>query len=112
MALADRQVFIVPAVLTELLSDPALPEEVPQMLSEVPLLEVEPGYWQRVRILRAKVLPKGRHAWVTRSLPTVVLTGAQLFSREIAIFERSPVQQDWNLCWVPSFGRFSEQVGR
>ena len=40
-ALEDRQVLMVPVVLTELLSDPKLPADVAKTLSEVPLIEVE-----------------------------------------------------------------------
>jgi len=47
-ALEDRQVVMVPVVLTELLSDPKLPSEVAETLSEVPMIEIEPGYWQRL----------------------------------------------------------------
>ncbi len=61
-ALADRQVLMVPVVLSELLSDPKLYPEVAQTFSEVPLLEVESGYWERAGLLRAKVLSKGRKA--------------------------------------------------
>ena len=61
-ALEDRQVLMVPAVLTEVLSDPKLPVEVSQTLSELPLLAVEPGFWQRAGELRAKVLAKRRKA--------------------------------------------------
>jgi predicted nucleic acid-binding protein len=61
-ALEDRQVLMAPAVLTEILSDPKLPAEVVQTLSELPLTEVEPGYWQRAGELRAKVLGKHRKA--------------------------------------------------
>src|ERR1022692_299279 len=61
-ALQDRQVLMVPVVLTEMLSDPKLPSEVSQTLSELPLIEVEPGYWQRAGELRAKVLAKRRKA--------------------------------------------------
>jgi predicted nucleic acid-binding protein len=61
-ALADRQVLMVPVVLTELLSDPKLPPDIVQTLSEVPLLEVGPSYWQRAGLLRAKVLSRGRKA--------------------------------------------------
>jgi predicted nucleic acid-binding protein len=61
-ALADRQVLMIPVVLTELLSDPALPAAVAETLSEVPLLEIESGYWQRAGALRAKVLSKHRKA--------------------------------------------------
>jgi predicted nucleic acid-binding protein len=61
-ALADRQVLMVPVVLTELLSDPDLPAAVARTLSEVPLISIGPGYWQRAGALRAKVLSKGRRA--------------------------------------------------
>jgi predicted nucleic acid-binding protein len=61
-ALEDRQVLMAPVVLTEVLSDPKLPAEVSQTLSELPLIEVESGYWQRAGELRAKVLAKRRRA--------------------------------------------------
>ncbi len=61
-ALDDRQVVMVPVVLTELLSDPSLPSEVAKTISEVPLIEVASGYWQRAGALRAKVLAKRRRA--------------------------------------------------
>jgi predicted nucleic acid-binding protein len=61
-ALEDRQVLMVPAVLTELLSDPKLPSGVADTLSEVPLIEIGSGYWQRAGVLRAKVLAKRRKA--------------------------------------------------
>lgn len=61
-ALRDRQVLMVPVVLTELLSDPQLPASVAGSLSEVPMLETEVGYWQRAGALRAKVLANQRKA--------------------------------------------------
>ena len=61
-ALADRQLVMVPVVLTELLSDPKLPSDVVETISEVPLIEVAPGYWQRAGALRAKVLATRRKA--------------------------------------------------
>jgi predicted nucleic acid-binding protein len=61
-ALENRQVAMVPAVLTELLSDPKLPPAVAKTLSEVPLIQIEAGYWQRAGMLRAKVLAKRRKA--------------------------------------------------
>jgi len=61
-ALEDRQVLMVPVVLTELLSDPRLPSEVADTLSEVPLIEIEAGYWQRAGMLRSRVLAKRRRA--------------------------------------------------
>jgi predicted nucleic acid-binding protein len=59
-ALEDRQVLMAPVVLTEILSDPKLPSSVAASLSEVPLLDVTPGYWERAAALRAKLLAK-RH---------------------------------------------------
>lgn len=61
-ALVDRQVLMAPAVLTEVLSDPKLPTDVSQTLTELPLIEIGPGYWQRAGNLRAKVLSKRRKA--------------------------------------------------
>ncbi len=61
-ALQDRQLVMVPVVLTELLSDPQLPSAVAATLAGVPLIEIEPGYWQRAGVLRAKVLAKRRKA--------------------------------------------------
>jgi predicted nucleic acid-binding protein len=61
-ALADRQVLMVRVVLTELLSDPGLPSTIVETLAEVPMIELEPGYWQRAGALRARVLSKRRKA--------------------------------------------------
>lgn len=61
-ALGDRQVLMVPVVLTELLSDPKLPSSVAKTLSEVPMIEIGSGYWQRAGGLRAKALAKRRKA--------------------------------------------------
>jgi predicted nucleic acid-binding protein len=57
-ALQDRQVLVVPVVLTEVLSDPKIPSEVSRTFADLPLIEIDPGYWQRAGELRAKVLRK------------------------------------------------------
>jgi len=61
-ALQDRQALMVPVVLTEMLSDPKLPSAVSKTLSELPRIEVRPGYWQRAGELRSRVLAKRRKA--------------------------------------------------
>jgi hypothetical protein len=61
-ALKDRQVLMAPPVLTELLSDPGMSSDVSKTLSELPLVEVQPGFWERAGALRAKVLAKHRKA--------------------------------------------------
>jgi predicted nucleic acid-binding protein len=61
-ALRDRQVVMAPAVLTVLLSDPELPSTAAHTLSDLPLIDISPGYWQRAGGLRAQVLAKKRKA--------------------------------------------------
>jgi predicted nucleic acid-binding protein len=61
-ALEDRQVLMVPVVLTELLSDPKLPSGIAETLAEVPLMEIGSGYWRRAGALRAEVLSNRRKA--------------------------------------------------
>ncbi len=61
-ALQERQVLMVPVVLTELLSDPKFPASLANTLSDVPLIEIEAGFWQRAGALRAKVLSSRRKA--------------------------------------------------
>ncbi|MGA2155882.1 MAG: PIN domain-containing protein [Bryobacteraceae bacterium] len=83
-ALEDRQVLMVPAVLTEVLSDPKLPAEVMQTLSELPLVEVSPGYWRRAGELRAKVLAKRRKARLGDALiaQSCIDSGIPLLTRD------------------------------
>jgi predicted nucleic acid-binding protein len=61
-AIKDRQTLMIPAVLTELLSDPLLGSADAQTLAAVPAIDLEPGYWYRAGLLRAKVLSKRRKA--------------------------------------------------
>ena len=55
-------------VLTELLSDPKLPERVRALFQQLPLLSVREGYWERAGALRAKVLAEGRKAKLADTL--------------------------------------------
>ena len=83
-ALEDRQLLMVPVVLTELLSDPKLPADVADTLCEVPAIEIEPGYWQRAGALRAKALSKGHKARLGDALiaQTCVDRGIPLLTRD------------------------------
>ena len=67
-ALEDRQVMMAPVVLTEILSDPKLPSRVAETLTQVPLVEIRAGYWQRAGALRAKVLAKRHKARLADAL--------------------------------------------
>jgi len=82
-ALADRQVLMAPAVLTELLSDPDLPAEVAESLLQLPLMQLETGYWQRAGELRVKVLAKRRKARLGDAL-----IAQSCIDREIALLTR------------------------
>lgn len=67
-SLENRQVLMAPPVLTELLSDPKITAEVSNTLSELPLIEIQPGFWNRAGALRAIVLAKRRKARLGDSL--------------------------------------------
>jgi predicted nucleic acid-binding protein len=61
-ALADHQACLPPIVLTELLSDPKLPRNVGALLSQLPLLESDPAFWERAGRLRAKLISRRHRA--------------------------------------------------
>jgi predicted nucleic acid-binding protein len=56
----DQDVLLLPpAVLTEALSDPALPAVKAARIRAVPLLAVMEGFWDRAGMLRAFLLSRG-----------------------------------------------------
>lgn len=61
-ALGDHQLLMIPAVFTELFSDPQLSPAVAGKLMDIPMIDVESGYWHRAGLLRAKVLLTRRKA--------------------------------------------------
>ena len=67
-ALDQHQLALPPVVLTELLSDPGLPQQVRGLLAALPILDVEPGFWERAGLLRASVLKHRRKARVADAL--------------------------------------------
>ena len=83
-ALEDRQVLMAPAVLTELLSDPKLPLAVADTLSEIPVIELKIGYWERAGAMRASVLAKRRKARLGDALiaQSCVDRGVPLLTRD------------------------------
>jgi predicted nucleic acid-binding protein len=58
-ALAAHDAFLPPIVLTELLSQPALPADWQKSLKRLPLLPLRPTYWERAGTLRATLLRAG-----------------------------------------------------
>ena len=83
-ALEDRQVVMVPAVLTELLSDPKLELDVAETLADIPMIDIDAGFWQRAGRLRAKVLGKRRKARLGDALiaQSCVDGGVSLITRD------------------------------
>jgi predicted nucleic acid-binding protein len=67
-ALDHQQLALPPVVLTELLSDPALPRPVRTLIAGLPILEIEPGFWERAGVLRASVLKQKKKARVADAL--------------------------------------------
>ena len=94
-ALSDGQVWMIPVVLTELLSDPGLASDVAETLAQVPMIDLEAGYWQRAGLLRSKVCRSAaeRGSQTPLSLRPVS-TGMFRFSREIRISMRLPMPLD------------------
>ena len=67
-ALDHRQAVLPPAVLTEVLSEPTLTSDLRNLFTQIPLLEVTEGYWERAGLLRARVLRQGRRARLADTL--------------------------------------------
>lgn len=67
-ALDHHQLVLPSVVLTELLSDPALPQQVRHLLTALPQLQLEPGFWERAGLLRAGILKQRRKARIADAL--------------------------------------------
>jgi predicted nucleic acid-binding protein len=67
-ALDHQQLALPPVVLAELLSDPAISRPVRTRLAGLPILDIEPGYWERAGLLRASVLKQKKKARVADAL--------------------------------------------
>ena len=83
-ALGDRQVVRAPAVLTELLSDLELPKSAARSLSDLPLIDIESGYWERAGRLRARALARKRKARLCDALiaQSCIDGGVSLLTRD------------------------------
>ncbi len=83
-ALLEQQVLMVPAVLTELLSDPKLPAAVAKTLRELPMIEISLGYWERAGRLRSAAIAERRKARLGDALiaQTCIDRGVPLLTRD------------------------------
>jgi predicted nucleic acid-binding protein len=68
VALSEGQACLPPVVLTELLSDPTLSDDVGDLFRQLPLLDLTAGYWERAGRLRARVLAARHRARVADAL--------------------------------------------
>jgi predicted nucleic acid-binding protein len=67
-ALELSQAVLPPVVLTEVLSLPRLDRRVSRLIRELPVLEVQPGFWERAGAIRARLLAKRRRARLADAL--------------------------------------------
>lgn len=83
-ALAANQLCLPPVVLTELLSDPKLPSQVAAILTQIPLLQITEGFWERAGVLRSKLISRKRRARLADSLIAQVCLdhGVALITRD------------------------------
>lgn len=68
IALEHAQAVRPPVVLTELLSDPKVSESVKALFTQLPMLQVTDGFWQRAGFLRARLIARGRRARLADTL--------------------------------------------
>lgn len=68
LALEQKQIVLPPIVLSEILSDSKLSSSVIKIISDLPLLEIEEGFWQRSGFLRSRALGKGYKSRLADSL--------------------------------------------
>jgi len=83
-ALEHKQAVLPPVVLSELLSDPRLSQDVAGVLKELPLLSLLDGFWERAGYVRSKLIRRGQRAPLADSLIAQVCIdhGVPLVSRD------------------------------
>jgi predicted nucleic acid-binding protein len=57
-SLTNRQLVLAPVSVVELLSDPQLPVDRQQLILQIPILEIKPGYWERAGQLGAALVKR------------------------------------------------------
>jgi len=67
-ALKSKILVLPPVVLTELLSDPKLPDKVYNILRSLPVLDTTKGYWERAGQSRAILLKQSLKCRVADAL--------------------------------------------
>lgn len=62
LALEQKQAVLPPVVLCELLSDPKLSRSVRTLFTQLPILGVLEGFWERAGLVRARIIAARRKA--------------------------------------------------
>jgi predicted nucleic acid-binding protein len=83
-ALREHYGCFPPVVLTEILSDPEVASSVRALFTQIPILAVLDGYWERAGALRAKLLASAHKAKLADSLiaQSCLDHGVPLISRD------------------------------
>ncbi len=68
VALTARTVYLPPVVLAEVLSQPTRGGDAGAFIRSLPLLDLQPGYWERAGELRKRLVVAGRKAPLADSL--------------------------------------------
>ena len=61
-AIRHGRAVLPPVVVSEILSDPAIPSALIDDITALPVLELLDGYWQRAGLLRAGLIKRGLKA--------------------------------------------------
>ena len=67
-ALAMNQVALPPVVLTEMLSTPGLDDRIARLLGELPVLDLQAGFWTRAAATRGLLLARRLRARLADTL--------------------------------------------
>jgi predicted nucleic acid-binding protein len=92
VALADQVLRMAPVVIAELLSDPALSEEIESQLASIPVLDLLPGFWLRAGKLRSRLLYDGMRPKLADTLiaQTCLDYEAVLLTRDVGFRSYGP----------------------
>lgn len=85
VALAQSQACLPPLVLSEVLSDPKLPPRLEEILLQIPVLTLGPGFWERAGRLRARVIAAGHKAKLADTL-----IAQSCLDHDVALVTRDP----------------------
>jgi predicted nucleic acid-binding protein len=67
-ALVDGNLILSPVVVSELFSSPKMTEALKAAIRDIPVLDLKPGFWERVGFSRATILKAGKKARLADSM--------------------------------------------